>query len=112
MTANTRRRKPSGRKAPPFALAFSGNLTVIEADDVCARLLSALAAHDAVAVDCAAAGEIDLTFVQCLIAARRSAAAAGKSLTLAAPASGALREVLQRGGLLDAAGERPFWTRE
>ncbi|MDC7788927.1 STAS domain-containing protein, partial [Rhodoplanes tepidamans] len=82
------------------------------------------AAHERLTTELARAGgvrirlddlaEFDLGLVQLVLAARRSAAAAGKSLALAAPASGALRTTLDRAGFLaidpaDPLGGPAFW---
>lgn len=54
-----------------------------------------------VVVDIDDTNEIDLTFVQLIESARRKAAEAGRDFTLRKPASGAVLEVLRRGGFLD-----------
>jgi hypothetical protein len=50
------------------------------------------------AIDCSAATEIDLTFIQLLIAARVSTSAAGRPLHLAREPDGTLLDTLNRGG--------------
>ena len=71
-----------------------------------AELVAALRRHPVVTVDCAAVTDVDLSLIRLLLAARASAALAGKAVRLAAPAQGALREALLAGGFLpDAA----FW---
>lgn len=52
---------------------------------------------------------IDLTFIQLLESARRTARETGVAFGLAAPATGALRETLERGGFLVAADDQDFW---
>jgi|GEM_PF-961109 len=79
-------------------IAFSGSLTIRNAEAVRERLTAALAEGGRVVVDCTEAKEVDITFIQLLIAARRSAAQAGGDLVLARAAEGALLEALQRGG--------------
>jgi hypothetical protein len=49
-------------------------------------------------IDCSDATEIDLTFIQLLIAARLSTGAAGRRLSLAPCQNGALLDTLARGG--------------
>src|ERR1700722_5316689 len=49
-------------------------------------------------IDCSAATEIDLTFIQLLIAARLSTCAAGRRLSLAPRPNGLLLDTLTRGG--------------
>ncbi len=66
-----------------------------------------------VVVDIDGVTEADLTFIQLLEAARRSAAEADRDLTLAQPAGPAVQEILQRGGFLDADPARAtFWLQE
>jgi ABC-type transporter Mla MlaB component len=96
----------------PADVVLDGALTVRTAAIVRDRLLAALAEHALVRVDCSAAESIDLSVLQLLLAARRSAAAAGKHVGLTAPAAGTLRGALEQAGLLPAAGADPFWTDE
>jgi anti-anti-sigma regulatory factor len=96
-------------------LRLGGPLTVSTADATKATLMRALDGESFV-IDCSGATEIDLSFVQLVIAARRAAELRGKTIRLAAPASGTLRDVLERTGLLDAATgpvtpEAAFWTK-
>jgi ABC-type transporter Mla MlaB component len=96
-------------------LVLDGALTVRNIAAVYAKVADALQHHAAVAIDCDTATEIDLSFVQLLIAARKTASNSGRSLALARPASGALRDALTRGGLLPAAevagDDAAFWLR-
>jgi MFS superfamily sulfate permease-like transporter len=92
---------------------LDGPLTVATADATKTMLIKALDG-DSFVVDCAGATEIDLSFVQLVIAARRAAELRGKTVRLAAPASGTLHDVLDRAGLLDAGSgtaEAAFWTK-
>lgn len=96
-------------------LSVDGPHTLANANDVRASLISALQASNLVVLECGNLKDVDLSFVQCLLSARRSAAEQGKTLSLAAPAAGTLREVLQRGGFLSAPESNPssdeaFWT--
>lgn len=68
----------------------------------------------AIAIDCSAATEIDLAFIQLLIATRISAQRLGKAVTLAECPDGALLDTLTRGGFQivceSGTGEIPaFW---
>ncbi|HYN37716.1 MAG TPA: STAS domain-containing protein [Rhodospirillales bacterium] len=99
--------------SPALVVRFEGALTVREAHSIRDALSAALHSGNAVIVDCRDAADVDLSFVQMLIAARLSAAAHRTSFALAAPAEGPLLRVLNRAGLLDPA--RPdaadgFWT--
>jgi hypothetical protein len=89
-------------------LVLEGALTMRTADTVRATLRQALDEPPAAAtaggsiagvlIDCTTATEIDLTFIQLLIACRISADAMNKSLALAAAPDGALLDTLTRGG--------------
>ena len=92
------------------SVLLDGALTVRTIANVRDVLLAALTDHQVVRVDCRAADAVDLSGIQILLAAHRSASAAGKQLVLAAPADGTLRSALEQGGFLDAAGGNPFWS--
>ena len=90
-------------------LKLSSELTIQNAEEIRQTLSAALAEHPQVQVDCSGATEIDLSFVQLLIAAGKSATAVGKEFGLAAPAAGTLLEVLKRGGVVaDGSGGARF----
>jgi anti-anti-sigma regulatory factor len=86
-------------------LELDGALTTRFASALHARLQTAVAAHRWLAIDCAAAEDVDLSFIQLLIAARVSARALGHEVGLARAADGVLRAALLaaglRGGRLD-----------
>lgn len=94
---------------------ISGDAGLKAAQDIAGTLRQALAAHNKLAIATDAITGADITTIQLLLAARKQALAAGKSLMLAAPPTGALRELLIATGCLDADG-RPltqdgeFWT--
>jgi anti-anti-sigma regulatory factor len=93
---------------------LGGARTIRTAGQSHSLLLEALHAASSITVDCSGVTEADLSFVQLLLSARKSAAEFGKVLTLAHPAHGALRDILMRGGFLKAdspAGERGFWLK-
>ena len=95
-------------------LRFDGSLTLPRADAIRSILAAALDAGAPIAIDCDGATEVDVSFIQLLLAARRSAAHRGAALALAAPAAGALRAALERGGFLTAASkggasDSDFW---
>lgn len=98
---------------------FTGACTIAQAEDIRDTLLEALASCSAEGfeIDCNEASEVDLTFIQILIAARRSGETQGKSVTLAAPALGALAQALVSAGLAHPGGAalgwvNPFWAGE
>ena len=97
-------------------LVLEGAVTVRAIEPVHARLVDLLNRHDTVEIDCTALTEADLSLVQLLLAARRSAMRDGKTLVLTAPASGALRQTLSIGGFLPADAspadaETAFWLK-
>ena len=99
----------------PTQLAFSGEQTIRNCTEARDRLLAALAESDAIDIDCRSVTEVDLSFVQIIFAARRSADATGRRLRLSAPADRPLRDILYRGGFVggDAAAgsaDDAFWT--
>jgi anti-anti-sigma regulatory factor len=86
--------------------------TVAELRD---QLITAIAQNDAVVVSAAKATSIDISVLQLLASAHRSAGAAGKPISLHAPTSGVLQQALQRTGFVSPAGEPlaregEFWT--
>jgi len=72
-------------------------------------LRQAISSHPHVTVALEAADDVDLTLVQLLVSARRTAHAAAGSLVLAAPAQGGLLEILRRGGFVETPAQRAFW---
>jgi anti-anti-sigma regulatory factor len=99
----------------PHVVEISGETGLRNSRDIAALLTTALANHNNVAVDASKAASIDVTILQLLVAARKSALAAGKSLRLHAPAEGVLRQALTKTGFVSADGrpltpEGTFWT--
>jgi hypothetical protein len=105
-------------------LVLDGALTMRTVETVRATLRAALEppsgnapagiAPDAItpasiAIDCSAATEIDLTFIQLLIAARVSAGTVGRSLGLAPCPDGVLLDTLTRGGFRIEPEPGGFW---
>jgi anti-anti-sigma regulatory factor len=88
--------------SPPSVVPLPGKLTVATVEETHAKLREALAGDSAVTLDCSQASEIDVTFLQLLVSAQRSAARAGKTVRLTAPPSGALAEAMQRCGFPSA----------
>jgi ABC-type transporter Mla MlaB component len=94
---------------------WEGSLTLPRVEAARAALATALKQANAVEVDCANATDVDVSFIQLLLAARRSSIDRGKSFELAAPAAGPLLNALERGGFLTAGensstADRDFWT--
>lgn len=94
---------------------ISGDAGLRTAQDIGATLREALAKHDKVTIATEAISGADITTIQLLLAARKQAQASGKSLSLAAPPTGALRDLLIQTGCLGADGQPltqdgDFWT--
>ena len=75
-----------------------------------AQILAEYQKSDVVRIDVTAITDADLTFVQLVEAARRSATADGKRIALTAPAGGVLLDTLQRGGFLSEPNSAAFWA--
>jgi len=94
-------------------LVLVGGCTLRTAEDTCAALLNMAACHAEFEIDCSNVEEVDLSFIQLLLAARSSARQSGRTVRLAQPASGPLHDALLRGGFLEAIdgreADRAFW---
>jgi anti-anti-sigma regulatory factor len=84
----------------PTILPFEGPLTVATAEETRDRLLAALNEPGGCAVDASAASQVDLTFLQTLMAAAATAAMRGVPLAMAGAPSGSLAVALAKAGLM------------
>jgi anti-anti-sigma regulatory factor len=82
----------------PFVLSLTGSLTTPRAEAIHAEAFAVLSGHRSVAIDCSNASEMDVAFIQILVAAHRFAVKSGKMVGLAAPPAGILAETLKRCG--------------
>ena len=89
----------------PFVLSLTGSLTTPRAEAIHCEVLAAVNGHPDVKVDCSGASEMDVAFIQILIAAHRFAAQSGKTVALASPPAGLLADTLLRCGF--SAPKRP-----
>lgn len=80
-------------------VVLAGDLTIRTAKSLHGELLAALGQHDRLEIDCTDAAEVDLSFIQLLIAARKSAARAGKTLAVRHAPGGVVEDALRRAGL-------------
>lgn len=80
---------------------FSENVTISNISEAHDILRSAFEGDNSITIDIGGLEEADLTFVQLIESARRTAAEGGRSIQLRQPAQGAVLQVLQRGGFLD-----------
>ena len=82
-------------------IRFSDNVTISNISDAHDILLAAFERENSVTIEIDGLEEADLTFIQLIESARKSAAEGGRSIQLRKPAEGAVLQVLQRGGFLD-----------
>jgi ABC-type transporter Mla MlaB component len=104
----------SGTVLAEGRLVLAGEIDLQSIDSIHVRLLE-LAGEPLVEIDCEGVTEVDLSLVQLILAARASARKAGRTVTLAHPATGALRQTLLRGGFIGADTDPPnpdntFWA--
>jgi len=85
-------------KGPSFTLALQECLTVAYADQLHEQIVEALQNHARVALDCSAATEMDVSFLQILLGASRIVDSTDKVICLSAPPSGLLAETMSRCG--------------
>ena len=91
-----------------MVLDFAGVQTVRQAEETLGKLRDALSQANEILLDCSHLDEVDLSFIQLVLAARRSADRDGKILGLMAPAQGTLLKALDTAGIL-AGGPHRFW---
>jgi anti-anti-sigma regulatory factor len=99
----------------PHTLEISGDAGLRNVQDIAGLLRQALADHSNITVVTDGLTSIDVTILQLLVAARKSALAAGKILTLRAPPDGVLHRLLVQTGFVGTDGksltpEGEFWT--
>jgi ABC-type transporter Mla MlaB component len=111
--ARARATTPPAIPAP--SLTLEGALTIRTIEAAHARLIEAMRGAAPLEIDCGGASEVDVSFIQLLLAAKASARKRGQGIALAAPASGALLDALTRGGFIAAGGlpseEDAFWLK-
>ncbi len=78
---------------------FSGDITLRDSQETQIKMSKALDFAGGVEFCCADVTRVDLSFIQLLLAARKSALAAGIALTVRHPAGGVLAQALARAGI-------------
>lgn len=86
----------------PYCVVLDGAQTLRNIQEAHDRLNVAFADNSAIEVSCEAITDFDLSLIQLLIAAKRSADSGDKRFTLARPVDGRLRAALERAGFLSA----------
>ena len=79
-------------------LKLSGRLTTPVSDDTRRALRTALEQGEKLVLDCSEASEVDVSFLQLLVAAKRAAERSHKTIAFSTPPQGALAEALRRCG--------------
>ena len=79
----------------PYVLSLTGSLTTPRAEAIHSEVLAALSGHSSVTIDCSNASEMDVAFIQILVAANRFASQCGKTVALASPPAGSARRDLE-----------------
>jgi ABC-type transporter Mla MlaB component len=92
-------------------LEFSGAATIRTAEDIVIKLKQALAESDTLIIVCDDLKEVDITFIQLIASARKSAMVLGKTLQVSAPIGGELLKTLNRAGI-QPTGSQSFWFQE
>ncbi len=90
------------------SIQLSGRQTIQEAEQTKRILLESLAESEALTLDCSAVDEVDLTFIQLIMALRKSAEHSGKALSLVTEADSAVLRALDEAGVWPEPGQR-FW---
>jgi anti-anti-sigma regulatory factor len=84
---------------PPVSLKLTGQLTTRTTDETCQSLLAALdEAGDHLVLDCSEVADVDVSFLQLLVATQRSAERLNKTVAFLAPPQGVLADALRRCG--------------
>ena len=91
--------------AEDHCLVLSGALLLREAEDLHARLLHAVQVQPQLELDLTAVTEADLSALQLLLAAGRSARRSGKPVEVRGTLPASLREALARAGFPEAAAQ-------
>ena len=98
-----------------FTISLDATSGLRDAEVLRERLIHALQTQHAVEIDAAGVRDIDISIIQLLIAARKTARNLGRSFRLAGPCNGVLADALVRGGFMSSSGEcliydDAFWT--
>jgi len=97
----------------PLVLKLSGEMTIRTITDAWRNLQDAFQASDNIIVDLSDIGTTDMSFIQLLLSAQKTAEARNKAFHLSAPVKGDFRQDLERGGFLEPpSGTRTFWLND
>ena len=79
-------------------LKLSGRLTTPTSDDTHRAMRAALERCESLVLDCSEANEVDVSFLQLLVAAQRAAERSHKTIAFSAPPQGVLADAMRRCG--------------
>jgi hypothetical protein len=96
---------------------FAGVLSIRDGERLRATLLEAVRGHSQIEIGFDGVMSADLSTVQLILSARKTATSTGKSIALARPADGCLLDTLQRAGLVTPEASNPasgqaFWLKQ
>ena len=92
-----------------IVIHLKGDVSVRTISGIHQRIIACFAKNGSITIDLDGIQECDLTLVQAIEAARRGAEKQKKSLSLSGPATGPVRELLERGGFLTRPEAADFW---
>ena len=95
-----------------FRIELCGDLSLPSIGQTHEKVLAGFDQDLPIVIDLEGVENADLTLVQLVEAARKSADRRGRTLSLSAPASGPTRAVLERGGFLGAPDRAAFWLQD
>jgi anti-anti-sigma regulatory factor len=78
-----------------FVIRYEGVLTLAAAPKIREEIMAAIDANKTVVADVSQATDADLTFIQILIAAKRTASARGKTFLISAPENGVVMQKIK-----------------
>jgi len=81
-------------------LALSGDLTVLHAHEIKREITDALKISDGLILDLTDSNDIDITFLQILCAAHKTAVNVGKNMEINKDSYGLIKKVLYRTGFI------------
>ena len=93
-------------------LTVTGDLTIRGVSALHEQFSDSLRDYSEVKVSIADHSAVDLTFIQLVESARRTARETDRTFSLADPASGPLLDALRRGGFLRSGDQREFWLQD
>ncbi len=101
-------------KVATATVALSGFLTIRSVANGREAIMRALAGGEDISLDVSSDSAVDIAGIQLIQSALLQSRSAAKRVCLAAPASGAMLDILSRGGFLDGMSheDRQFWLHD